>query len=37
MVVAFWLGSRFSDRIDAVVFGRLLYSTLIMLGLVLLV
>lgn len=37
MVVAFWLGSRFSDRIDAAVFGRLLYSALIMLGIVLLV
>jgi uncharacterized membrane protein YfcA len=37
MLLAFWLGSRFTAQIDARLFGRLLYSALVVLGIVLLV
>lgn len=36
MLAAFWLGSRFNERINAERFGRLLYGALIILGIVLL-
>lgn len=37
MLIAFWLGSRWNERIDAAHFGRLLYSVLVVLGVVLLI
>lgn len=37
MVVAFWLGNRFAQRVDSRSFGRLLYGALITLGVALLV
>lgn len=37
MLAAFWLGSRFTERINAVRFGQLLYGALIVLGIVLLI
>lgn len=36
MLAAFWLGSRLNERVDVVLFGRLLYSALVILGLALL-
>ena len=37
MLVAFWLGSRLNERVDATLFGRLLYGALVVLGIVLLI
>lgn len=37
MILAFWWGSRLNEQIDARLFGRLLYSALVVLGIVLLV